>query len=190
MELEEFIDVRNMEHTHEPTKEELKARKHCMQRRAHEAEHKKVMETRASVRREKLEVEAARLEELFHKRKMRERFEAAQRAEEEIVEAEYGEHTRRTERDNADIKILLHFLREHGFHEVNERNVDLHGWRYPLHVAVGEADATVVRLLLEAGAKPNVRSTSGSTPLDKAKKSGDAEIIAILQEAVTKEVQP
>ena len=64
--------------------------------------------------------------------------------------------------------------------------MDLHGWRYPLHVAEVEDDATVVRLLLA-----NMESFSGSTPLDKAKKSGDrAEIIAILQEAVTTEEQP
>jgi len=149
------------------------------------------MEKRASLRSEKMEAEAARLEELFRKRKMRERFEASQRAEEEHLEAEHDELLRRTERDNKDIKILLHFLSQHGFHEVNERKVDLHGWRYPLHVAVLEDDATVVRLLLEAGANPKVRSTSGSTPLDKAKKSGDrAEIIAILQEAVTNEEKP
>ena len=53
MELEVIIDVSNMEHTREPTKEELKARKHCLERRAH-----------------KLEAEGVRLEELFRKRQI------------------------------------------------------------------------------------------------------------------------
>jgi hypothetical protein len=55
------------------------------------------------------------------------------------------------------------------------------GWT-PLHVAVAAGDAAVVRALLEAGAQPDARTESGTTPLHLAlQRSPD--LVAVLREA-------
>ena len=56
-----------------------------------------------------------------------------------------------------------------------------------LAVASEHQDISVVRLLLAAGADPNARSKTGETPLDWARKYGDARVMAGLEEAGAKD---
>lgn len=67
-------------------------------------------------------------------------------------------------------KQLRTFLHVHGFHGVNVRRHRLFGTRfwYPLHCAVHKGDASLVWLLLRAGADPQLRDSSGRTPYEYA----------------------
>lgn len=180
-----IFDLLGVEHTHEPTPEELQARRRCLERRKLEEQHRKKSEERDARRHQRLEAEATRLEELFREAKMREKWEIENAAESELLEVVHTEALRRAENDRRSIKDLMDFLKKHDFHDVDERKVTFHGWCYPLHVAVLEGDVLIVRLLLKAGANPRVRSTSGSTPLDKAKRNPDLnEIVALLEKAM------
>lgn len=54
----------------------------------------------------------------------------------------------------------------------------------PLHAALaGNGDPQVVRILLEAGARPDARASKGVTPLHLAASRGDLETITLLMEA-------
>lgn len=62
------------------------------------------------------------------------------------------------------------FLEKHGFKE-GDANACKSSWfkfNYPLHVAVKQQDATMVRLLMLAGADRTLRNSSGFNPVDKA----------------------
>jgi ankyrin repeat protein len=50
----------------------------------------------------------------------------------------------------------------------------------PLHQAVDQGDAEMVLLLLEMGARPDVRSDAGDTPLDLAWAKGHAAVVELL----------
>jgi ankyrin repeat protein len=52
-----------------------------------------------------------------------------------------------------------------------------------LHLAAESGDATAVRILLEAGASPHERSSSGSTPFYRAARSGSLATLIALYEA-------
>ena len=53
----------------------------------------------------------------------------------------------------------------------------------PLHIATGQKNAALVRLLLAAKANPNVRDCSGNSPLVLAVNANDVEIAALLIDA-------
>lgn len=60
---------------------------------------------------------------------------------------------------------------------------DSHG-RAALHLAVGRGDADTTRVLLEAGANPNVQDQDGVTPLNLARSyAGTGDIAALLLKA-------
>lgn len=71
-----------------------------------------------------------------------------------------------------DRKTLLEtFLSKNGFDGVsNKRRRTLQPSIYPLHLAAEKGDATLVTLLLEAGADASQKDSSGRTPADIAKK--------------------
>lgn len=136
-------------------------------------------------RRRRQELENHALEELH---------EAAQRAA-EIRAAELHrqvqEETRRWEKQQAaeawlrreeDVRKELEtraksrekiqsFLASMGYEgDVNSQRRKLCKHYYPLHDAVARGDLELIHLLLAAGADPQVRSSSGKTPLDRARK--------------------
>ena len=53
----------------------------------------------------------------------------------------------------------------------------------PLHLAVIDGNAEMVKVLLEAGADPNARDGDSETPLHHAARSGNAEIVRLLLDA-------
>merc|ERR1712232_1518597 len=62
------------------------------------------------------------------------------------------------------------FLKSHGFEgDVNSKKRSMLKYRYPLHVAVKEQDAEMVKLLLLAGADKSLKDSFGYTPAQKAK---------------------
>ena len=63
--------------------------------------------------------------------------------------------------------------------KVNLNELDLHG-HSPLHWAVFRGDIDFVKLLLEAGADPNILSSDGVTPKWRARDFGLVEIDKIL----------
>ena len=62
--------------------------------------------------------------------------------------------------------------------KVNETNVT-YSWT-PLHKAVTNGDAEVVRILLQYDADPSLKDKYGKTPRDYAVEKGDTEILALL----------
>jgi len=52
--------------------------------------------------------------------------------------------------------------------------------RTPLHYAATHCQTGVVRLLLDDGARPNVKATGGTTPLHLAAQAGCAEVVSLL----------
>ena len=57
------------------------------------------------------------------------------------------------------------------------------GHAVPLHVASRNAHTEIVRRLIEAGAKVNIKDDGGDTPLMLAARSGSAEVVQLLIEA-------
>lgn len=62
------------------------------------------------------------------------------------------------------------FLETNGFEGVNIKRRKLLKTFYPLHVAVKQRDADLVRFLLQAGADPSKKNSSGETPFVLAQK--------------------
>mmetsp|Transcript_35594 Transcript_35594/g.83205 ORF Transcript_35594/g.83205 Transcript_35594/m.83205 type:complete len:247 (-) Transcript_35594:316-1056(-) len=99
-------------------------------------------------------------------------------------------------RDQADAKRLKTFMQDKGYGEdVNsKRKASFRKYYYPLHDAVAEHDAELVRVLLQAGADPSLKSSSGKTALQRASKwntNGSLDdVCSILQKAVAPRSQP
>lgn len=56
------------------------------------------------------------------------------------------------------------------------------GNQYPLHVAATAGNASMVKLLLEQGANPNVQNDEGEFPVDRARMAGAGQdVIDLLQ---------
>ena len=51
-----------------------------------------------------------------------------------------------------------------------------------LHVAAGQGDERVVRVLLEAGAKMELKNMNGETALERARKAMEVDVVALLEE--------
>uniref|UniRef100_A0A7S1AQM8 Uncharacterized protein n=1 Tax=Noctiluca scintillans TaxID=2966 RepID=A0A7S1AQM8_NOCSC len=175
------------------TPEEAEARRRCTERKAREAAEAKEAAVRESQRLQRLQQEESRLSEVATRSSHRKQFRSDHQSELERVEEEMRrdrvDAQRRKEIETLEAKQLEAFLEKHMFMDINEKKMGVRGWRYPLHFAVLELDVEVVRLLLKAGARTSVKSTSGSTPLDKARRlstrgtTGCARIVALLEEA-------
>lgn len=175
------------------TPEEAEARRRCTERKAREAAEAKEAAARESRRLQRLQEEESRLSEVATRQSQRKQFQSDHQSELERVEEEMrrdrADAQRRKEIETSEAKQLEAFLEKHMFTDVNEKKLGVRGWRYPLHFAVLELDVEVVRLLLKAGARTSVKSTSGSTPLDKARRLSTrgatecARIVALLEEA-------
>merc|ERR1712232_1425484 len=92
---------------------------------------------------------------------------------------------------DADRKVT-EFLKSRGFKgDVNSKKSSMLKSKYPLHVAVKEQDAEMVKLLLSAGADKSLKNSSGYTPVQKAEqyylqqyskqKKGDAKSTEVLR---------
>ncbi len=77
------------------------------------------------------------------------------------------------------------FLLENGF-DVNEAD---HNGYTPLHGAAEKGNVEMVRLLLEKGARPNVKDIKGNTPLSKAI-FNSGEDISLIRELVAGGADP
>lgn len=112
--------------------------------------------------------------------------EAEQRAleldrEREEAEAARNDHQRQLEEasqkrlqhleQKQDKEKLAVFLKSHGYAAADvKRKVKLFGYKYPLHSAVKANDAEMVRILMDAGADPAAKNSSGQTPREFATK--------------------
>jgi hypothetical protein len=96
---------------------------------------------------------------------------------------------RETEREvkAEDEQKVNEFLRSRGFKGgVNSKKSSMRKFRYPLHFAVKEQDAEMVKLLLLAGADKSLKNSSGNLPAQKAfqyskQKKGDAASMEVLR---------
>jgi len=127
-----------------------------------EAEQRRVKE---ELERARIEAEAAEKRAAEEKRKEDEALKAAQ-------EKERKEREEAKAKDRAQMNT---WLRKHKSSngKVNEklitRTVPSKKFSFPLHLAVKENNPEIVRILLENEADPNAKSSSGKTPLEKAK---------------------
>jgi len=84
---------------------------------------------------------------------------------------------------------LEKFLADHGFRSVyaTQRAEGSDEELHPLHVAVQQCDAAIVKMLLEAGAPPEQRDVRGRTPMDLAEELNQnrshVEILLLLSDA-------
>jgi len=135
------------------------------QRQRQLAERQKEEELRVQQEQEK------RLAEKQRQREEKRRIEVeARRAEEARVQE--IEEKRLREKKKADGVSLENFLAEcGGLTDVNEKKKGNFGkYSYPLHIAVKQCNAEIVRILLENKADKTLTTSSGQTALDKAKK--------------------
>eukprot|EP00929_Paragymnodinium_shiwhaense_P119700 TRINITY_DN91592_c0_g1_i1.p1 TRINITY_DN91592_c0_g1~~TRINITY_DN91592_c0_g1_i1.p1 ORF type:complete len:418 (-),score=135.53 TRINITY_DN91592_c0_g1_i1:457-1710(-) len=79
------------------------------------------------------------------------------------------------------------FLKAHGYSDVNAaKRTWLGRTKYPLHSAVKENDPEILKLLLQAGADPMVKDSSGSTAAELAEQTGKGDSYrAVLAELQT-----
>ncbi|KAI0148195.1 ankyrin [Hypoxylon sp. NC0597] len=98
----------------------------------------------------------------------------------------------RHERDEAVLSTNIHRAILHPSEEplsatINQCLYDidsLDGWGYaPLHWAVTRNDSVAVKMLLRAGANPNILSTLGTSPLQEVASSGNIVIAQLLLDA-------
>lgn len=140
------------------------------------AEAARIAEAERRMREEKLrrELDGRRAEEVKRRAEVeaerRRREEAAsqrRKARDEIARATLARHAKeeREAREKVD-----QFLSTRGFRGARDGRRRLFRTCYPLHVAVALNDAEMVRLLLQAGADPSQRDSSGRTPQSLARK--------------------
>jgi len=82
-------------------------------------------------------------------------------------------HMAMLQRNPALIKLLL----DYGF-DPNAK--DTKDGYTPLHIAVGSNNAEAIRLLLQYRADKNIRSSSGLTPLEKARREEKTDLVRLL----------
>jgi len=107
--------------------------------------------------------------------------EAFRQAEEERrLVAQAAEESRQKEelaarqREADEQKQLQAFLKEHGFTAVNGKRTRMMKSKYPLHSAAKHNDADMVRVLLNSGANPALKSSAGLTAQQLALKINKA----------------
>lgn len=150
-------------------------------------------EARVRQEQERLEQEARQREEeerAEQQRKRREEEEERAEQERQRLETERLEQERRAGeqlvKDQENRQFAEKFLEDHGFPKdnVNAKKKKMMKTSYPLHVAVTDANARAVELLLWLGANPATKNSSGQTPLDLAQKldkSGShADVVRVL----------
>merc|ERR1711972_1210011 len=98
-----------------------------------------------------------------------------------------GEAADRVAKAECDRKVS-EFLKSRGFKgDVNSRKSSMLKYQFPLHVAVKEQDAEMVKLLILVGADKSLKNSSGYTPVQKAdqyskRKKGSALSLEIARE--------
>lgn len=98
---------------------------------------------------------------------------ALESAEQEVSAEESGDAVgpMETAKSFADRATVADWLKRRGFSTVLSRRRSLvFGSTFPLHAAVKENDAEMIRLLVQAGADPALKNSSGQTPLRLAQK--------------------
>jgi len=133
----------------------------------------------AAERQAKLEQELREQEEFAEEQRQRRlrrteaEAEAFRQAEEERrLVAQAAEESRQREADEQ--KQLQAFLKEHGFTAVNGKRTRMMKSKYPLHSAAKHKDADMVRVLLNSGANPALKSSAGLTAQQLALKINKA----------------
>eukprot|EP00747_Dinoflagellata_sp_TGD_P215604 gnl/TRDRNA2_/TRDRNA2_88283_c0_seq1.p1 gnl/TRDRNA2_/TRDRNA2_88283_c0~~gnl/TRDRNA2_/TRDRNA2_88283_c0_seq1.p1 ORF type:complete len:256 (+),score=76.84 gnl/TRDRNA2_/TRDRNA2_88283_c0_seq1:84-851(+) len=165
----DFEERIQRERCREEEEKEARRRQEAVQRAREETE-LRIREERAQRERE----DAQRLEQA------RQREEDARRKHDEEVararfvreEAELAEQAARAEKEKAralQAKIQS-FLKANGFAGVDAKKKSMLSTSYPLHKAVKENDAEMVQLLIDAGANPAQKNSSGQTPRALAEK--------------------
>merc|ERR1711972_399621 len=71
---------------------------------------------------------------------------------------------------HSKMETIKAFLQEHGFSGVTAKRRKLFRATYPLHVAAELGEDRIVALLLEEGADPTQKNSSGQTPAQVAQK--------------------
>ena len=83
---------------------------------------------------------------------------------------------------NGDLQASLAVTRLLLAHGAQVNVAQRHGWT-PLHAAVDNRNLEAAQLLVEHGALAGVPNDDGLTPLQMAEKTGDSELIVLLQNA-------
>jgi len=150
------------------------------QRQREEAERRKEEELRLQ------EEKAKKLAEEERRREEQRRIEEEARKAEEAKRREI-EEKRQREKKKADRVALQNFFKAcGGLTDVNEKKKNFGKYSYPLHIAVKQCNAEIVRILLENKADKTLTTSSGQTALDKAKKYNEneshSEVIRLLSQ--------
>merc|ERR1712061_54357 len=96
------------------------------------------------------------------------RIQRGSKASVEVACREAAECEAKKANAEADRKVN-EFLKSRGFTcDVNMKKSSMRKYKYPLHIAVKEQDAEMVKLLLLAGADKSLKTSSGNTPVQKA----------------------
>jgi len=151
--------------------EEARAEKHLIQEEIRKAEESRLAEIKSELKRQQAE-------EARQQAAQQEAEEAAQREQEdrrrqeeaERLKAEEESERLRVEQLAADQVKLEAFLKEHGYVAVNTRKKAMFSYSFPLHTAVTVGDATIIRILLAAGADAKLKNSSGKTAAQVAQK--------------------
>mmetsp|Transcript_71220 Transcript_71220/g.183614 ORF Transcript_71220/g.183614 Transcript_71220/m.183614 type:complete len:220 (+) Transcript_71220:94-753(+) len=138
------------------------------ERLAKEAEEKRRAAEEAEARRVAEEKRRAQEAAAAEERERQER-ELQQRRAEEAASAE--RQLRELEKQAADTAKANAWLKKNGFTDVSAKKKSLFGSSFPLHAAVKENDAEIIRCLLVAGADASIKNSSGQTPSQLAAKS-------------------
>mmetsp|Transcript_16327 Transcript_16327/g.37668 ORF Transcript_16327/g.37668 Transcript_16327/m.37668 type:complete len:233 (+) Transcript_16327:82-780(+) len=148
---------------HERREQERREHEQRLEQEREQAERRAAEEREAERLRIAAEAERARAEEDERKKQDIERQEENKRRE--------------------DQERLSTFLTSKGYGtDVNGKRKTMMKFYRPLHDAVHAKDDELVRILLEAGADPTMRSSSGKTPLERAERSNvDGSLTAIVE---------
>mmetsp|Transcript_68035 Transcript_68035/g.127055 ORF Transcript_68035/g.127055 Transcript_68035/m.127055 type:complete len:230 (+) Transcript_68035:87-776(+) len=191
--------AQNMQQKQAEEKEQQRVREREIQERKAEEERRREAERREMEHRqreqERLEREQREAEEELERRREAERVRIAAEAEKRRQDQErmqreelerQEQERRREEQAKADAEMLNTFLTSKGYGEdVNSKRKTMRKYYYPLHDAVNAKDADAVRVLLAAGADPTLKSSSGKTALDRAKKSNTDGSLATIVERLS-----
>lgn len=151
--------------------EEARAEKHRIQEEIRKAEESRLAEIKSELKRQQAEEarqQAAQQE--AEEAAQREQEDRRRREEAERLKAEEESERLRVEQVAADQVKLEGFLKEHGYVAVNTRKKAMFSYSFPLHTAVTVGDATMIRILLAAGADAKLKNSSGKTAAQVAQK--------------------